>query len=154
MTLDKENFFIKMFIFNKSEIKSYDITNKISGFTNSNSASILGQSNLKYKIMIEELDIKSDDLENPYILFQISINYIDKMYSPLLFLPIKGDCKKSSQVEKDRAISYQLYNHKFSHIWFYLSHQLIDDIIKENLSISLNENNFIRNMQMKLKIET
>ena len=153
MTLDKENFFIKMFIFNKSEIKSYDITSKISGFTNSNSASILGQSNMKYKIMLEEFEINCDELENPHILFQITINYNDKIYNPLLFLPIKTNCNKSSQIEKDRATSYQLYNNKFSHLWFYLSHKLINDVIKnEYLFSSINDN--IKNIQMKLKIET
>ena len=128
MALDKENFFIKMIIFNNKEIKTVDITDKINGFTNSNSAQILGQDNIKYKIMFDKLDT-IDNFDDGNILFQLSIKFKNKFYNPLIFLPININCTNNLQEGLGRAISYRIHNNKFEHLWFYLSHTFVEEIL-------------------------
>lgn len=132
MLLESNNFAITMIIVDGSEIKKYDITDQIYRFTNSNSAPTLGQENMKYKIMFENIEFdKPTNSINPSIIIQLSIKINNKFYNPYLFLPIKQNDLKNYQEGPGRAMSYQLFENKFNHLWLYLTHSSVEDIINK-----------------------
>tara|TARA_B100001093_G_C26590514_1_gene911270 strand:+ start:399 stop:872 length:474 start_codon:yes stop_codon:yes gene_type:complete len=129
MLLDSNNFKIKIITVDGNNIKSYDISNKIKGFTNSNFAPVLGQDNLKYKIMFENIEIdKGTNSVNQSIIIQVSFKIDNKFYNPFLFLPIKQG-EVNSQEGPGRAMSYQLFENKFNHLWLYFTHSGVNDIL-------------------------
>ena len=70
MSLSQENFKINMILVNSNQINSFDITDKILRFTNTNSSQVMGTQNIKYKIMFENLELPNDvKLDNLYIKF-------------------------------------------------------------------------------------
>ena len=121
-----------MIVVDGSDIKKYDISDKISRFTSSNSAHILGQENMKYKIMFENLEFdKPKNSINQLIIIQVSLKINNKFFNPYLFLPIKQNDPNNFQEAPGRAISYQLFENKFNHLWLYLTHTSINDIISK-----------------------
>ena len=130
MILNSDNFAINMIVVDGNDIKKYDISDKVTRFTNSNSAHILGQENMKYKIMFENLEFdKAKNTLNPSIIIQVSLKINDKFFNPYLFLPIQQNDPTNSQEGPGRAMSYQLFENKFNHLWLYFTHSSINDII-------------------------
>jgi hypothetical protein len=131
MLLDSNNFIIKMIVINGNNVKSYDISNKIERFTSSNSAPVLGQDNMKYKIMFENIEFeKGTNSVSQSIIIQVSFKIDDKFYNPFLFFPIKQG-EVNSQEGPGRAMSYQLFENKFNHLWLYFTHSGVDDILSK-----------------------
>ena len=86
MILGQENFVIRMLLLDtNNSLTSIDLTDSINGFTSNNSAPVLGEENMKYKIMFNDLEIpsntKCDYQDGPgrvlsYRLFDNKINFV------------------------------------------------------------------------------
>lgn len=129
MLLQQNNFVIQMIqLSDNKNIISQDITDKIVGFTSTNSAPILGEDNMKYKIMFSDLSISS---KTKFIIFQISIKINDKYLNPYLFAPIKNENTSSSYEGPERAISFRIFNNNFDFLWMYFTRKGLDYIIEK-----------------------
>ena len=129
MSLELDNFVIRMIQVNdNNEIVSEVISDKIKGFTSSNSAPVLGEDNLKYKLMFSNLDISDT---SKFLIFQLSIKVNDKYYNPYLFHPIKNENNSGFNEGPGRAISYRLFDNKFDFVWIYLTKKDIEQVIEK-----------------------
>ena len=111
-----------------NEIISEVVNDKIKGFTSSNSAPVLGEDNLKYKLMFSNLDISN---KSKFVIFQLSIKINEKYFNPYLFLPIKNENNSGFNDGPGRAISYRLFDNRFDFVWMYLTRKDIQKIIEE-----------------------
>lgn len=128
MLLQQNNFVIRMIqLSDNNEIISQDITDKIVGFTCTNSAPVLGEDNMKYKIMFSNLALSDKD---KYVIFQVSINKEGKYYNPYLFPPIKNENKTGFEDGPDRALSYRIFNNNIDFLWMYFTRDGIDRILE------------------------
>jgi len=129
MILGQENFIIRMLLLNtNNSLTSIDLTNSINGFTSNNYAHVLGEENMKYKIMFNDLEIPSN---TKFITFQVSFKIDDKYYNPYLFLPISTQSKSDYQDGNGCGLSYRLFDNKINFAWMYLTKDSIDKIINE-----------------------
>lgn len=129
MLLRQNNFVIRMIqLTDNNKIISEDITDKIVGFTSTNSAPVLGEDNMKYKIMFSNLRLSN---EAKYITFQISIKITDKYYNPYLFVPIKNENNSGFDDGPDRALSYRIFNNNIDLVWMYFTRSGLDRILKD-----------------------
>ena len=128
MILDQSNFVINLIeISNDRYFSSQDITKEIKGFTSNNSSPVMGQDNMKYKIMFSNLKLKEN---TEYLVFQICIKKEKKFYNPYMFDAMKIDNINSSIDFPGRALSFSLFDKKFDFLWFYLTRDYINDIIE------------------------
>lgn len=128
MILDQSNFVINLIeISNDKSISSQDITNEIKGFTSNNSSPVMGQDNMKYKIMFSNLKLKEN---TEYLVFQICIKKENNFYNPYMFDTMKIDNINSSIDFPGRALSFSLFDKKFDFLWFYLTRDYVNDIIE------------------------
>ena len=148
MILEEKNFVINMLLINNGNIKKYDITEKISRFTSTNSSPTLGTEKIKYKIMFENLEIPDDitNYNNLFILFQISLKKDNKYYNPYLFHPINYKDNKNYLEGPGRALSFRIFKNNFNYIWIYLTHSSVNSILE---NFTLEEN--ITNKDMYIK---
>ena len=134
MSLELDNFVVRMIQITDNNILSEVINDKLEGFTNTNSSPILGEENMKYKIMFSDLEVSND---SKFIIFQLSIKIDNKYYNPYLFLPIKHINNSGFSDENERAISYRLFNNKLDFVWMYLTKQFIKNIIEKSTPTEL-----------------
>ena len=139
MVLEQSNFIVKMLVItmneNEFDIKSYDITDKMSGFTNKNCSQTLGTNIFKYKLMFQNLKIEKENYN--YICFEIFLNINNNYYTPHLFFTIDINDMNQLIEHDNRTISYNLYKDTFNHIWIYLDRLEIDKIINNNNPLNL-----------------
>lgn len=129
MILGQENFVIRMLLLDtNNSLTSIDLTDSINGFTSNNSAPVLGEENMKYKIMFNDLEIPSN---TKFITFQVSLKVDDRYYNPYLFLPISNQNKSDYQDGPGRVLSYRLFDNKINFIWMYFTRDSVEKIINE-----------------------
>ena len=127
MVLELDNFVIKAILLDiNNKITEIPLKNYINGFTQNNSASILGSNVRKYKFMINNFEIPED---TKFVTFQISFLKDNKYYSPYLFWPNKNENTSKTLDAPGRAITFKLHNNVFSYIWLYLTVESVDRII-------------------------
>ena len=128
-TLAQDNFHINMITINdKRQINTTCIDDRVVGFTNSNSAQILGFDNTKYKVMFKDLEISQD---TTFVTFQISFMVDDKYYNPYLFHPIKNDNTATTSDGPGRAITYRMFESKFDFVWMYFTLSGVQQILRD-----------------------
>ena len=129
MILEQNNFIINMLLLDyENKITLTNINDRINMFTSNNSSPVLGNDNMKYKIMFENLEIPNN---TKFVLFQIVLKNEDEFYNPYLFVPVKNENKSDYQECIGRALSYNLYENKFNHIWMYFTRKDIDKILDD-----------------------
>lgn len=129
MILQQNDFIVNMLLLdNDNKINPVNINKEMKLFTSNNSSQVLGCNNMKYKIMFENLKIPSN---TKFILFQIVLKNNSKFYNPYFFIPIKNENNTDFQEAPGRALSYNLFNNNFNHIWMYFTRQDIERIFDE-----------------------
>ena len=129
MSLKLDNFVIRMIQLTESnEIISEVINDQVKGFTSSNSAPVLGEDNMKYKIMFSNLEISN---KSKFVIFQLSVKVNNEYFNPYLFHPIKNENNTGFIDGPGRAISYRLFDNKFDFVWIYLTIESVQRIIQE-----------------------
>ena len=127
MSLVKDNFVIKaIFVDINNKITEQDVSQNMEGFTNTNSASILGNDTLKYKMMFNNIVIPEN---TKYITFQVSILKDNKYYNPYLCLPILNNNGSRTFDGPGRAITFKIHNNTFNYVWFYLTIDSVNQIL-------------------------
>ena len=129
MVLDQKNFIINAITIDiNNNINQIDMNDSIEGFTNSNSASILGIDNMKYKILFSDFKIPEN---TKFVIFRISFLIDGKYYHPHFFVPINNENHSNTLETLTSAITFKLHNNNFNYIWFYLSIKSIDEIVSQ-----------------------
>ena len=129
MVLQLDNFIVKAIFFDiNNNITEKILNDSVEGFTNNNSASVLGSDKIKYKIMMNNIEVPEN---TKFITFQISILKDKKYYNPYLFLPIRNENISNTLDAPGRAIAFKLYNNVFNYIWFYLTIDSVETILDE-----------------------
>ena len=154
MVLQLDNFVIKaIFLDINNNISELILNNSVEGFTNSNSASILGVEKTKYKIMLNNISIPEN---TKYVTFQISLLKDSKYYNPYLFLPIRNENNSNTFDGPGRALTFKLHNNIFNYIWFYFTLDSIEKIINEfePLDEIIDSNKYIKEYTMNNMVMT